>query len=339
MATGIRSRYGLLPFSRPNPTVSLSGKRTFHPPMKSRTTSVYYIQFSNDEQITDNQHTVRSTHDKLRTLRPGRAGELPRGRSARPRNRAPRSRIGRARSCQRESHGPRPRGKGARSCRRNRVYERTGSAYRFRAADRRARPVPRRDRDKRPDSGSARRRGRRSGARQRHRFVRGQETLGRSGRIPGRDPFHHLVEGNRRRRLRATHPLGIHAGGNRFPASRKADRRPNHHADRIRASPAGIRKRQDGLRCARKQIVGQGNPRHGPHRRLHQEPVGRRRRLRHGRPIACNRFAKPQARTESGSVAEIRGQTACRDERQFRNALRRPRLLARRDGRTAAVGR
>ena len=229
--------------------------------------------------------------------------------------------------------------KRARSCRRNRVYARTGSAYRFRAADRRARPVPRRDRDKRPDSGSARRRGRRSGARQRHRLVRGQETLGRSGRIPGRDPFHHLVEGNRRRRLRATHPLGIHAGGNRFPASRKADRRPNHHADRIRASPAGIRKRQDGLRCARKQIVGQGNPRHGPHRRLHQEPVGRRRRLRHGRPIACNRFAKPQARTESGSVAEIRRQTARRDERQFRNALRRPRLLARRDGRTSAVGR
>ena len=40
MATGIRSRYGLLPFSRPNPTVSFSGKRTFHPPMKSRITSV-----------------------------------------------------------------------------------------------------------------------------------------------------------------------------------------------------------------------------------------------------------------------------------------------------------
>lgn len=42
--------------------------------MKSRTTSVYYIQFSNDEQITDNQHTVRSTHDKLRTLRPDGQG-------------------------------------------------------------------------------------------------------------------------------------------------------------------------------------------------------------------------------------------------------------------------
>lgn len=120
---------------------------------------------------------------------PDGQGELPRGRSARPRNRASRSRIGRARSCQRESHGPRPRGKGARSCRRNRVYERTGRAYRFRAADRRARPVPRRDRDKRPDSGSARRRGRRSGAVSGIVSFADQETLGRSGRIPGRDPF------------------------------------------------------------------------------------------------------------------------------------------------------